>query len=100
MGKFNKLFNSDDVSFLEAHQVFNGRVLGLSPGQRAIIANGRIFGPLEAEEKFISQDFTLVEKLILATSAQDVADKVCWQLLDQYQCIFPSYMPLFSVIST
>ncbi|XP_072034648.1 UDP-glucose:glycoprotein glucosyltransferase 1-like [Amphiura filiformis] len=76
MGKFNKLFKSDDISIVESHQLFSGRVLGLSPGQRAIVANGRIFGPLGDEEKFIGQDFTLVEKLILATSAGDVTERV------------------------
>ena len=76
MGKFNKLFNSDDLSFLESQQLYSGRVLSLSPGQRAIIANGRIFGPFDEKEKFIGQDFTLVEKLIRATSADDVTTKV------------------------
>ena len=82
MDAFNTLFDSDEAfATVQNHQLYSGRVLGLTPGQRALVANGRIFGPLRSDEEFRAQDFTLVEKLLVAMSAGDVKAKVI-KLLD------------------
>uniref|UniRef100_A0A7N6FDT3 UDP-glucose ceramide glucosyltransferase-like 1 n=1 Tax=Anabas testudineus TaxID=64144 RepID=A0A7N6FDT3_ANATE len=51
-------------------------VLKLSPGQRAVVSNGRILGPFEEQEEFTVEDFHLLEKITLSGSAEKVKAKV------------------------
>uniref|UniRef100_A0A4W6ECG5 UDP-glucose ceramide glucosyltransferase-like 1 n=1 Tax=Lates calcarifer TaxID=8187 RepID=A0A4W6ECG5_LATCA len=51
-------------------------VLKLKRGQRAVISNGRIIGPLEEEEVFNQDDFLLLESIILKTSGERIKSKV------------------------
>uniref|UniRef100_A0A673B3C8 UDP-glucose ceramide glucosyltransferase-like 1 n=1 Tax=Sphaeramia orbicularis TaxID=375764 RepID=A0A673B3C8_9TELE len=51
-------------------------VLKLKKGQRAVISNGRIIGPLEEEEVFNQDDFLLLESIILKTSGERIKSKV------------------------
>lgn len=43
-------------------RVYCQRVLRLGADQRAIVANGRILGPLEDDELFVEEDFGLFER--------------------------------------
>uniref|UniRef100_A0A3Q2R1V2 UDP-glucose glycoprotein glucosyltransferase 2 n=1 Tax=Fundulus heteroclitus TaxID=8078 RepID=A0A3Q2R1V2_FUNHE len=74
------LFNSHHFFFfLDKHhfqQMFCQDVLKLRPGQRAVISNGRILGPLEEQEEFTVEDFHLLEKITLSGSAEKVKAKV------------------------
>lgn len=57
----------DILSESELHmkliRVYNQRSLKLTASQHAVIANGKIHGPLDAGEIFTSEDFALVERL-------------------------------------
>lgn len=62
-------FNEEDIN---KHAVFASKVLGLTPGKRTIVANGRMIGALEATEKFVDDDFGLLEKYILSMYAEKI----------------------------
>uniref|UniRef100_A0A8C5IA70 UDP-glucose ceramide glucosyltransferase-like 1 n=1 Tax=Gouania willdenowi TaxID=441366 RepID=A0A8C5IA70_GOUWI len=62
---FEKKFNTMEVDFIRSQRLFCRDVLKLGPGQRAVISNGRILGPLEDNEEFTVQDFHLLEKITL-----------------------------------
>ncbi|XP_053979752.1 UDP-glucose:glycoprotein glucosyltransferase isoform X1 [Hylaeus volcanicus] len=49
----------DELSF---HRVYVKTVLNLEKGARAIVCNGRLIGPLENNEEFTSEDFSLLER--------------------------------------
>ncbi|KAJ8350264.1 hypothetical protein SKAU_G00253940 [Synaphobranchus kaupii] len=72
---FEKKFNTLELGFLHSQQLFCRDVLKLKPGDRAVVSNGRILGPFE-EEEFGSEDFHLLEKMTLSTSAQKVKVQV------------------------
>ncbi|XP_038051139.1 UDP-glucose:glycoprotein glucosyltransferase 1-like isoform X2 [Patiria miniata] len=74
LGAFKKSY--EETEFLKVHRLFSDKVLHLVPGQRAVIANGRVFGPLSEDEAFTEDDFSLAEKLILQTSAANVKKKL------------------------
>ncbi|XP_022095271.1 UDP-glucose:glycoprotein glucosyltransferase 1-like isoform X2 [Acanthaster planci] len=74
MGAFKQAFKESE--FLKIQRVFSDKVLHLLPGQRAVIASGRVFGPLSQDEQFTEDDFSLAEKLILQTSAASVKKKM------------------------
>lgn len=46
-----------------AHQSFSSSRLSLSPGQAAVISNGRLFGPLSPNEAFTADDFALIDRV-------------------------------------
>ncbi|XP_035995137.1 UDP-glucose:glycoprotein glucosyltransferase 2 isoform X3 [Fundulus heteroclitus] len=73
---FEKKFNTLEVDFIRSQQMFCQDVLQLRPGQRAVISNGRILGPLEEQEEFTVEDFHLLEKITLSGSAEKVKAKV------------------------
>lgn len=47
---------------LKMLRVYSQKVLKLKEGQRAVIANGRVLGPLDDDEDFTVEDFTLLER--------------------------------------
>lgn len=47
---------------LKMLRVYSQRVLNLKEGERAVVANGRVLGPLEENESFSSEDFNLLER--------------------------------------
>ncbi|GAB1284872.1 UDP-glucose:glycoprotein glucosyltransferase 1 [Apodemus speciosus] len=51
-------------------------VLKLKKGQRVVISNGRIIGPLEDNELFNQDDFHLLENIILKTSGQKIKSHI------------------------
>uniref|UniRef100_A0A668ADE3 UDP-glucose ceramide glucosyltransferase-like 1 n=1 Tax=Myripristis murdjan TaxID=586833 RepID=A0A668ADE3_9TELE len=73
---FEKKYNTLEVDFIHSQQLFCRDVLKLSRGQRAVVSNGRILGPFEEQEEFIVEDFHLLEKIALSTSAEKVKAKV------------------------
>ncbi|XP_070694105.1 UDP-glucose:glycoprotein glucosyltransferase 2 isoform X3 [Pempheris klunzingeri] len=73
---FEKKFNTLEVDFIRSQQLFCRDVLKLSPGQQAVISNGRILGPFEEQEEFTVEDFHLLEKITLSSSAEKVKAKV------------------------
>ncbi|XP_030641719.1 UDP-glucose:glycoprotein glucosyltransferase 2-like [Chanos chanos] len=73
---FEKKFNTLEVDFLRSQQKFCQEVLKLAPGQRAVVSNGRVLGPFKEEEVFNVEDFHLLEKITLRTSAEKIKAKV------------------------
>ncbi|CAG2065538.1 unnamed protein product, partial [Timema podura] len=51
-----------DLTTLNTHQTYSRTVLNLSPGARAVVTNGRVLGPLDAGERFTTDDFSLLER--------------------------------------
>uniref|UniRef100_A0A8C2HCR5 UDP-glucose glycoprotein glucosyltransferase 1 n=1 Tax=Cyprinus carpio TaxID=7962 RepID=A0A8C2HCR5_CYPCA len=71
---FKSAYESPNVNFLLAHSAYCWDVLKLQKGQRAVISNGRIIGPLEEGEIFNQDDFLLLESIILKTSGERIKD--------------------------
>ncbi|XP_069752683.1 UDP-glucose:glycoprotein glucosyltransferase 1 isoform X2 [Narcine bancroftii] len=69
--EFKKTFESVDLDFILSHRSFCKDVVKLNRGQRAIISNGRIVGPLEETEIFNQNDFHLLESI-----AFEAAEKI------------------------
>uniref|UniRef100_A0A670I460 UDP-glucose ceramide glucosyltransferase-like 1 n=1 Tax=Podarcis muralis TaxID=64176 RepID=A0A670I460_PODMU len=73
---FKEAFDSPKVDFVLSHTMYSRDVLKLKKGQRAVISNGRIIGPLEDGELFNQDDFHLLENIILKTSGQKIKSHV------------------------
>uniref|UniRef100_A0A8C7TZY7 UDP-glucose ceramide glucosyltransferase-like 1 n=1 Tax=Oncorhynchus mykiss TaxID=8022 RepID=A0A8C7TZY7_ONCMY len=73
---FEKKFNTMEVDFILSQQLFCRDVLKLHTGQRAVVSNGRILGPFEDEEEFNVEDFHLLEKITLSTTAEKVKARI------------------------
>ncbi|KAG7503243.1 hypothetical protein JOB18_034256 [Solea senegalensis] len=73
---FEKKFNTLEVDFIRSQQLFCRDVMRLSPGERAVVSNGRILGPFEELEEFTVEDFQLLEKITLSGSAEKVKARV------------------------
>ncbi|CAL8086360.1 unnamed protein product [Calicophoron daubneyi] len=66
------LKETDRTEFMRLHSEFSQRVLGLKPGERAVVVNGRVFGPLAPTEDFNTDDFRLAEKLALDSGVKEI----------------------------
>ncbi|KAL3049428.1 hypothetical protein OYC64_008810 [Pagothenia borchgrevinki] len=73
---FKDAYDGPKFDFLLSHAAYCRDVLKLKKGQRAVISNGRIIGPLEEEEVFNQDDFLLLESIILKTSGERIKSKV------------------------
>ncbi|KAM7403318.1 hypothetical protein PAMA_003984 [Pampus argenteus] len=73
---FKSAYDGPKFDFLLSHAAYCRDVLKLKKGQRAVISNGRIIGPLEEEEVFNQDDFLLLESIILKTSGERIKSKV------------------------
>ncbi|XP_073432558.1 UDP-glucose:glycoprotein glucosyltransferase 1 isoform X2 [Dendrobates tinctorius] len=73
---FREAFESPKVDFILSHSAYCRDVLKLKKGERAVIGNGRIIGPLRDGEIFNQDDFHLLENLILKTSAQKIKSQI------------------------
>lgn len=54
-------------SILRLHQHYVRSVLNMELGERAILCNGRIIGPLDSDEDFTNEDFSLLERFSQST---------------------------------
>lgn len=71
---FTSRMNSFKDSVFKAHSVFCKKVLALSPGQRTVVANGRHLGTFKATEKFVMEDFGLLEKYVHSTFGEKLTE--------------------------
>ncbi|XP_077394510.1 UDP-glucose:glycoprotein glucosyltransferase 1 isoform X1 [Festucalex cinctus] len=76
VSSFKSAYESHKFDFLLSHAAYCRDVLKLKKGQRAVISNGRIIGPLEDDEVFNQDDFLLLESIILKTSGERIKSKV------------------------
>ncbi|XP_037343101.2 UDP-glucose:glycoprotein glucosyltransferase 1 isoform X1 [Pungitius pungitius] len=73
---FKDAYEGAKFDFLLSHAAYCRDVLKLRKGQKAVISNGRIIGPLEEDELFNQDDFLLLESIILKTSGERIKSKV------------------------
>ncbi|XP_073481572.1 UDP-glucose:glycoprotein glucosyltransferase 1 isoform X1 [Aquarana catesbeiana] len=73
---FQEAYDSPKVDFILSHSAYCRDVLKLKKGERAVIVNGRVIGPLKEEEIFNQDDFHLLENLVLKTSAQKIKSHI------------------------
>uniref|UniRef100_A0A8C5VAZ0 UDP-glucose glycoprotein glucosyltransferase 1 n=1 Tax=Microcebus murinus TaxID=30608 RepID=A0A8C5VAZ0_MICMU len=73
---FKEVFESSKMDFILSHAIYCKEVLKLKKGQRAVISNGRVIGPLEEGELFNQDDFHLLENIILKTSGQKIKSHI------------------------
>nr|XP_014348824.1 PREDICTED: UDP-glucose:glycoprotein glucosyltransferase 2 [Latimeria chalumnae] len=71
-----KKYNTIGTGFIRTHQLFCQDVLKLLPGQMAVVSNGRILGPFDENQEFRADDFQLLEKITLSTSAEKIKLKI------------------------
>ncbi|PAV88980.1 hypothetical protein WR25_14939 [Diploscapter pachys] len=74
--RFNKEKKQLNCDRIKMEAKFAQDILKLKPSERAIVANGLIVGPLSAEERFIETDFALLDKMLEARGAAQVANHV------------------------
>ncbi|KAK4305525.1 hypothetical protein Pmani_022586 [Petrolisthes manimaculis] len=75
---FTSRLSTMKKEIIEMHSFYARKVLSLAPGARLVIANGRALGVLRPGEKFVQEDFGLLEKYFLST----LGDKII-QVLDE-----------------
>ncbi|XP_001377394.4 UDP-glucose:glycoprotein glucosyltransferase 2 isoform X2 [Monodelphis domestica] len=68
---FVKKYNTLGMNVFQTHKLFCQEVLKLLPGDRTIISNGRILGPL-GENEFHVEDFQLLEKITFTNLAKKI----------------------------
>lgn len=78
------------------HRRYIKTVLNLEKGARAIVCNGRLIGPLDDDEEFTNEDFSLLERFTQSTYDDKLLKKLIkGQLLenDEYGMIKKSMKP-------
>ncbi|KAH8859143.1 UDP-glucose:glycoprotein glucosyltransferase 1 [Schistosoma japonicum] len=66
----------DRSDLLQIHSTIARQMIGLKPGERAVVVNGKIVGPFDPFEEFLSDDFRLAERLALENGAKELGDRV------------------------
>ncbi|KAG7199513.1 hypothetical protein KM043_014130 [Ampulex compressa] len=66
----------EQVKLLPLHRHYAKSVLELEKGARAIVCNGRLIGPLNTEEEFSSDDFSLLERFSQSTYGEKLFKKL------------------------
>ena len=61
---------------LQIEGQFIRKVLNLKPGDRSVIFNGLVYGPLKDDEKFESDDFGLAEKIAEKKGAKSIGESI------------------------
>lgn len=56
------------------HSLYCRKVLSLAPEIRTVIANGRMLGILKSDEKFVQEDFGLLEKYVQSTFGEKILE--------------------------
>ncbi|GFO47457.1 UDP-glucose:glycoprotein glucosyltransferase 1 [Plakobranchus ocellatus] len=76
MDAYTAALNGQSSEFLQVQQMFASKVLSLRPGQKAVITNGGVLGPLGQDEQLLVDDFHLLERLALQKAGEKVAKKM------------------------
>ncbi|KAH7886870.1 glycosyltransferase family 24 protein [Phlebopus sp. FC_14] len=67
--------DADVVGLLQTSLIIT-RQLGIQPGQRAILVNGRLIGPLDSAAEFIAEDFEMLEEFEMKQRVGRVAEAI------------------------
>jgi len=73
---FSESLKSFTAEIIKSHSVFCSKVLGFKAGERGIITNGKVIGPLKSNEMFTEEDFNLLEKYMLTSTAGKIEKKI------------------------
>lgn len=65
-----------DSAFMHLHRVFCQKILKIAPGERAVLLNGRVIGPLSSDELFTDNDFQLLEKYSISSFGEKMASEL------------------------
>ncbi|XP_005100215.1 UDP-glucose:glycoprotein glucosyltransferase 1 [Aplysia californica] len=68
--------SAQNTDFLKVHGQFASRVLSLRPGEKAIVTNGAVLGPIGREEELSVEDVNLMERLAYQQAGKKVAEAV------------------------
>ena len=72
MAAYKSKLAEANLGFLLSHRAFSESVLSFRPGQRGVITNGKVLGPLQDTESFLTEDFSLLEKYTMKTYAEKI----------------------------
>lgn len=62
------------------HDNFCKQLLHFQPGQVGIVANGRIIGPFDEDEEFVTADYLLLERHALKSSVSKIYEAIKGQI--------------------
>lgn len=82
------------------HRRYIKTVLNLEKGARAIVCNGQLIGPLDDDEEFTNEDFSLLERFTQSTYDDKLLKKLIkGQLLenDEYGMIKNQYETIYDI---
>ncbi|KAF8549596.1 hypothetical protein OG21DRAFT_1515006 [Imleria badia] len=65
-----------DIALLLQASRLVARQIGLQPGQRAVLVNGRLVGPFDAISEFVAEDFEMLEGFEIKQRVGRVADAI------------------------
>ncbi|XP_071549472.1 UDP-glucose:glycoprotein glucosyltransferase 1 isoform X4 [Panulirus ornatus] len=74
MEAFQSRLASLNHEVFEIYSLYCKKVLSLAPGMRTVIANGRMLGTLKTSEKFVQEDFGLLEKYVQSTFGEKITE--------------------------
>ncbi|CAG9863529.1 unnamed protein product [Phyllotreta striolata] len=83
---------------LKMLRVYSQRVLQLKEGQRAVIANGRILGPLDDDEQFTLEDFNLLERFTSSSYLEKITAALEKSSDDDEEMTSNSFMKIVSIL--
>lgn len=76
MDKYISDLTDQGSDFLQIHQMFASRVLSLRPGQKAIVTNGAVLGPVGMDDELSVEDINLIQRLAAQRGGKKVAGAV------------------------
>ncbi|KAK7477135.1 hypothetical protein BaRGS_00031621 [Batillaria attramentaria] len=76
MDAFLRELEQEKGNFLRSHAIYATRAFAFSPGQQGLVINGKVYGPLDAGETFMQDDFSLIEKLVTVKSGSKIRKEV------------------------
>ena len=72
--KFKDIKENDEL--FEIHKLLAQNVLAFEQGQNGVLLNGRLIGPLEPEESFGSDDFSLLDKYSMSQFGEKLVNSL------------------------
>ncbi|KAJ8978902.1 hypothetical protein NQ317_008881 [Molorchus minor] len=83
---------------LKMLRIYCQRVLNLKEGERAVIANGRVLGPLEEDETFTADDFNLLERFTSAIYLEKITELLSKEVDEEEDITSDSLMKIISLL--
>lgn len=72
--KFNAL--KDDEAVFQIHSLFTEKVLAFEKGQNGVLVNGKTIGPLDSDETFGSDDFSLLTRFSMSQFGEKLVNSI------------------------